>query len=1132
MYIFKNKSLYLFIASFVGIFLFAFNVFAIVNTNIGNGAWCWFADPRAVRYQGTYDRTYIGWVDENGNIGITSYDYDTQAYSKFILHYTLQADDHDNPAIFIRDDGRLQVFYSKHSSTGNAMYYRISTKPEDITSWGAEATIGVNSSGSYGYTYPNPIQLSREDNLMYLFWRGGDFQPTFSTSTDGTSWSPVKNLFQVPNPGGTSAPYVKYASDNRSRINFAISNNYPSNSATSSIYFAYYDDGSFYKADGTFIKTINQLPLLASEMDQVYDGVANGAGSLVWDIAFDDLGSPVIVYANFPGASPSRADDHRYRYAYFDGTNWRDYEITPAGGDVDEVQANGGSATFYSGGISLNHSDPSIVYLSKEVDGQYEIQKWATSDHGLNWVSENITSGSSQKNMRPILPRGSVSDSDLIWMNGIYDYYGENDMFYYTDLMLNSYATTTPLIIDSIQDLYNIRNNLTSDYILDVNLDFNDLNSYDITIPNGYASVGEFKSAMTTGSGWLPIYDAPNSFMGTFNGNGHKISNLYINRPTEAKDGLFASIGTSGLVEKLALENVNITGTNTVGGIAGINSKGKIKDSYVTGSVIGTLDSGRLSIGGLVGPNEGVDSYTGIIENSYVNALIDGPENTGGLFGSNTGNIINSYYDYNTTGQSSGNEEARATLEMTYPYDDSERRTYTGWDFDTIWYHDINGDINDGYPFNYLIQHTLSYSAGTGGTISGDTNQVVAHSRDGQEVTAVPSSGYVFDSWSDDVLTASRTDFAVVENKTVTANFVSSDSASPTSAISINNGNTHTTSSSVTLTFIASDNTSATSSMTMNISNYSSFATSTGWISFSNSTSTWTILGTSGINTVYFLVKDEAGNISATSSDSIIFDNTSPTIIITGSNPASVYIGDSYSDAGATATDTVDGTVTTTVISNDLNTSTIGTYTITYSATDTAGNISTSTRTINVISRPGGGGGGSPWPIVNPNINIDRSPTTTTPIDLNNDDNKSTGSASTTLIKLFKYNNDPKVYLLENGKKRWIKDEYTFNALGYKWNDVQVLDNSNIYQSDLDLSLFQFTKQLKPRSTGNDVIQLQTLLKKLGFFTYKEITNFFGQQTYNALIKFQKANKLKQTGVVDNTTRIKLNEILKKGVNN
>ena len=281
----------------------------------------------------------------------------------------------------------------------------------------------------------------------------------------------------------------------------------------------------------------------------------------------------------------------------------------------------------------------------------------------------------------------------------------------------------------------------------------------------------------------------------------------------------------------------------------------------------------------------------------------------------------------------------------------------------------------------------------------------------------------------------------------------------------------------------------------------------------------------------HFRYIDENESIACLASFNVK-DITPPTIIVLGQNPASVYIGDSYSDAGATATDTVDGTVTTTVISNDLNTSTIGTYTITYSATDTAGNISTSTRTINVISRPGGGGGGSPWPIVNPNINIDRSPTTTTPIDLNNDDNKSTGSASTTLIKLFKYNNDPKVYLLENGKKRWIKDEYTFNALGYKWNDVQVLDNSNIYQSDLDLSLFQFTKQLKPRSTGNDVIQLQTLLKKLGFFTYKEITNFFGQQTYNALIKFQKANKLKQTGMVDLSTIPVLNKILNKYINN
>lgn len=35
--------------------------------------------------------------------------------------------------------------------------------------------------------------------------------------------------------------------------------------------------------------------------------------------------------------------------------------------------------------------------------------------------------------------------------------------------------------------------------------------------------------------------------------------------------------------------------------------------------------------------------------------------------------------------------------------------------------------------------------------------------------------------------------------------------------------------------------------------------------------------------------------------------------------------------------------------------------------------------------------------------------------------------------------NDPKVYLIQNGQKRWIKTEQTFNSSGYKWSDVRVV---------------------------------------------------------------------------------------------
>jgi hypothetical protein len=68
-------------------------------------------------------------------------------------------------------------------------------------------------------------------------------------------------------------------------------------------------------------------------------------------------------------------------------------------------------------------------------------------------------------------------------------------------------------------------------------------------------------------------------------------------------------------------------------------------------------------------------------------------------------------------------------------------------------------------------QITLTYRAGNNGTVQGYQVQIVDYGTDGAPVTAVPDDGYRFTKWSDDVLTATRTDIGVTEDLTVTAEF-------------------------------------------------------------------------------------------------------------------------------------------------------------------------------------------------------------------------------------------------------------------------------------------------------------------------------------------------------------------------
>jgi len=100
---------------------------------------------------------------------------------------------------------------------------------------------------------------------------------------------------------------------------------------------------------------------------------------------------------------------------------------------------------------------------------------------------------------------------------------------------------------------------------------------------------------------------------------------------------------------------------------------------------------------------------------------------------------------------------------------------------------------------------------------------------------------------------------------------------------------------------------------------------------------------------------DKAGNLSPIPSDSAasrtIIDGTPPEITLLGEAAMSVEVNQSFIDPGATAVDAQDGDLTGSVqVAGAVNTSIVGTYDLTYSVADTAGNVAAPVvRTVNVV---------------------------------------------------------------------------------------------------------------------------------------------------------------------------------------
>lgn len=114
-----------------------------------------------------------------------------------------------------------------------------------------------------------------------------------------------------------------------------------------------------------------------------------------------------------------------------------------------------------------------------------------------------------------------------------------------------------------------------------------------------FATGGDFYNL---GYGFRPIGNDTTNFSGSYNGDGHIIDSLYFNRSYFNYIGLFGYFsGTQ--ITNLGVTNVNVKGSEYVGGLVGNNQGGAISNCFATGGL-----NGVGLVGGLIGNNAGVVS--------------------------------------------------------------------------------------------------------------------------------------------------------------------------------------------------------------------------------------------------------------------------------------------------------------------------------------------------------------------------------------------------------------------------------------------------------------------------------------------------------------------------------------------
>ena len=174
------------------------------------------------------------------------------------------------------------------------------------------------------------------------------------------------------------------------------------------------------------------------------------------------------------------------------------------------------------------------------------------------------------------------------------------------------------------------------------------------------------------GAGWSPIGSRSSPLATTFDGAGHAIANLFINRGSADNMGLFGVVHNGGRIRNLGLEGVNITGRDKIGALAGVTyAASAVEAVYVTGVV-----SGREWVGGLIGEH----FPTASLRNSYSAASVTGSRYAGGLLGYVPNAHADVYYSY-ARGIVSGQESGGLLFSSNSDWSITGHQTY--WDTQT-----------------------------------------------------------------------------------------------------------------------------------------------------------------------------------------------------------------------------------------------------------------------------------------------------------------------------------------------------------------------------------------------------------------------------------------------------------------
>jgi filamentous hemagglutinin family protein len=291
----------------------------------------------------------------------------------------------------------------------------------------------------------------------------------------------------------------------------------------------------------------------------------------------------------------------------------QDFTIAASGGDISGAalgaQLGGGNVSIESSAGATSGSGD--IDVDDAVDWNANTLT-LTAAHSINVNATMTAGGTAGLALNP----GTANGPDAAVISGAVNVMPGLGRVDFTGTGNSLSINGTPYtLVSSLAQLQGMSGDLAGHYALARDIDASATAGWNANGGGGFA-------------GFEPIgagtYGSPLAFTGVFDGLGHTIDELTINRPDTDSVGLFGSIaGADAAVRNVGLRGGSTRGRDHTGALVGFDyDDGLISHAYATGSV-----QGRNNVGGLIGYLEAYADHV------YATGDVEGTGNVGGLIG-------------------------------------------------------------------------------------------------------------------------------------------------------------------------------------------------------------------------------------------------------------------------------------------------------------------------------------------------------------------------------------------------------------------------------------------------------------------------------------------------------------------